>query len=286
MSQNPLRLQPVSWAAHEYGTPWPMPVTVRSAGAVPSTIAAIDARRNKGERSQQADVAFAMGFAIGNLGEGGDTAEPEVVDPSAGLGDGGEQSIAAFGLHRRLRVHGRMNDAFHGREAWSGPGQRERGRRRLGWEPARHHRVAPARSSSLDMRRTSKACGLTITRSTWRSIRSRSAAAAWNAPVDCKVPADAVQHEWLDLGRRHARDAAGLVLSVLQERVRDIIAVAHAELVRMRRAHAVAAVVEDAAGQNGGRAPEPDLPGDGVGGELGLHGLEQVAVEDRLMLAG
>jgi hypothetical protein len=28
-----------------------------------------------------------------------------------------------------------------------------------------------------------------------------------------------------------------------------------------------------------------DLPGDGVGGALGLHGLEQVAAEDRLMLA-
>jgi len=51
------------------------------------------------------------------------------------------------------------------------------------------------------------------------------------------------------------------------------------------RAHPVAAIVEDAAGQNGRRAPEPDLPRDGVGGELGLHGLEQVAVENRLVLA-
>ena len=47
----------------------------------------------------------------------------------------------------------------------------------------------------------------------------------------------------------------------------------------LRRAHAVAAVVEEAAGQNGGRAPEPDLPGGGVGGALGLHGLEHVAAE-------
>ena len=53
----------------------------------------------------------------------------------------------------------------------------------------------------------------------------------------------------------------------------------------MRRAHAVAAVVEEAAGQNGGSAPEPDMPGDGVGGALGLHGLEQIAGEDRRMLA-
>ncbi len=53
----------------------------------------------------------------------------------------------------------------------------------------------------------------------------------------------------------------------------------------MRRAHAVATVVEQAAGQNGGRAPKADLPGDGVGGALGLHGLEQIAGEDRRMLA-
>src|SRR6202035_5764155 len=53
----------------------------------------------------------------------------------------------------------------------------------------------------------------------------------------------------------------------------------------MRRAHPVAAVVEQAPGQNGGRAPEPDLPGDGIGGALGLHGLEHVAAEDWLMLA-
>src|SRR6202040_2059066 len=44
-------------------------------------------------------------------------------------------------------------------------------------------------------------------------------------------------------------------------------------------------VVKEAAGQNGGSAPEPDLPGDGVGGALGLHGLEQIAAEYRLMLA-
>jgi hypothetical protein len=64
----------------------------------------------------------------------------------------------------------------------------------------------------------------------------------------------------------------------------DIIPVAHAVLVRMRRPHAVAAVVEEAPGQNGGRASEPDLPGDGVSGPPVLHGLEQVAGEDRLML--
>jgi hypothetical protein len=74
-------------------------------------------------------------------------------------------------------------------------------------------------------------------------------------------------------------------LAILQERLRDVIPVARALLVRMRRAHAIAAIVEEAAGQEGGRASEPDLPGDGVGGEFFLHGLEQVAAKDRLMLA-
>jgi hypothetical protein len=53
----------------------------------------------------------------------------------------------------------------------------------------------------------------------------------------------------------------------------------------MRRAHAIAAIVEEAAGQESSRTSEPDLPGDGVGGEFFLHGLEQCAREDRLMLA-
>ena len=38
-------------------------------------------------------------------------------------------------------------------------------------------------------------------------------------------------------------------------------------------------------GQKGGSASELDLPGDGIGGAPGLHGVEQIAGEDRLMLA-
>jgi hypothetical protein len=53
----------------------------------------------------------------------------------------------------------------------------------------------------------------------------------------------------------------------------------------MHRADAVAAVIEQATRQNGGRARKADLPGDGVGGASGLHGLEQIAAEDRRMLA-
>ena len=56
--------------------------------------------------------------------------------------------------------------------------------------------------------------------------------------------------------------------------MRHIIPVAHAALVRMRRAHPVAAVVEEAAGQNGRKVSEPNMPGDGVGHALGLHSLK------------
>jgi hypothetical protein len=41
---------------------------------------------------------------------------------------------------------------------------------------------------------------------------------------------------------------------------------------------------QNAAGQNAGRAPEPDLAGHRIGAKLGLHRLKQIAVEDRLML--
>ena len=44
-----------------------------------------DARRKEGERSEQADVPFAHGLPFGNLGEGGNAAEPDVVDPSLAL---------------------------------------------------------------------------------------------------------------------------------------------------------------------------------------------------------
>src|SRR5229473_2834366 len=65
----------------------------------------------------------------------------------------------------------------------------------------------------------------------------------------------------------------------------DVVTVAHPELIGVGRAHPVAAVVEDAASENGGRALESNLPVDGVGGKLGLHGLEQIPIEGRLLLA-
>src|SRR6202047_1973929 len=48
------------------------------------------------------------------------------------------------------------------------------------------------------------------------------------------MPAHAITHEAFDLGGRHACDAACFRLAILQQRMRDIIAVACALLVRMR----------------------------------------------------
>jgi hypothetical protein len=101
----------------------------------------------------------------------------------------------------------------------------------------------------------------------------------------CKVPADPIAHEGLDLRGRHASDAACIGLAILQKRMRHIIPVTHAAFVRMRRAHAVAAVIKKAASHKGGRAPELHVAGNGIGGAFRLHGFEQLTGEDRLMLA-
>ena len=58
----------------------------------------------------------------------------------------------------------------------------------------------------------------------------------------------------------YASDAAGFGFAILQKRMRNIAA-----FVRMRRAHPVAAVVEEAAGERSGRTPEPELPGNDIG---------------------
>jgi hypothetical protein len=64
---------------------------------VPLTIAAMMRGDREGEGSEQADVPFTLGLTPGNPGEGGNAAEPDVVDPSPGLGDCGEQSVPALG---------------------------------------------------------------------------------------------------------------------------------------------------------------------------------------------
>jgi hypothetical protein len=79
----------------------------------------------RGER--KATVPFAHGLPFGNPGEGGNSAEPDIVDPSPCLGDGGKQGVLAFGFHHWLCAR-LMNDALHGREAWRRPGKGDHGR--------------------------------------------------------------------------------------------------------------------------------------------------------------
>ena len=161
-----------------------------------------------------------------------------------------------------------MNDAFYGREAWRGPGKRDR----AGWREV-GIRVKEARVFYL----------------------RRSLAGGSEADFQCLRFDDHARDMALDevavRGTRLSISGAGTRAMLPASALRfcriacDTKPVTHTELVRVRRAHAVAAVVEEATGQKGGSAPELDLPGDGVGGALGLHGLEQIAGEDRLMLA-
>lgn len=97
------------------------------------------------------------------------------------------------------------------------------------------------------------------------------------------MAADGVGHELLDLDGRHAADAANVFPPLLQDGMRHIVPVAYAELVGVRGAHAVAAVIEDAAGQNGRRASELHATAYRVFGEPGLHSLEQLPRDDRPM---
>ncbi len=48
--------------------------------------------------------------------------EPDVGDPSPGIGDRSERRVPAFGPQCRFCA-GRMNDALHGLKVWRGPGK-------------------------------------------------------------------------------------------------------------------------------------------------------------------
>jgi hypothetical protein len=87
-------------------------------------------------------------------------------------------------------------------------------------------------------------------------------------------------------GRRgNPCQAASVGFPTLHDRVRNIIPVPHTLFVRVAWTHPIAAIVEDAAHQNRRRALEPILPRDRIGGELGLYGFEERAIQDRFMLS-
>jgi hypothetical protein len=67
-----------------------------------------------------------------------------------------------------------------------------------------------------------------------------------NLPIDVlNLMPKRGDYQFLDVWRRDAGDAADFVLAVLQHGLRDIVAVAHALLVGVARAHQVAAIIEE-----------------------------------------
>ena len=85
------------------------------------------ARRDEGERREQADVAFALALARGDLREGGHAVLDEIVDPGPRLYDRQEHGVTRFGFER-LRGCWGVEDTLDGTEALRCPGQRQ-GRR-------------------------------------------------------------------------------------------------------------------------------------------------------------
>ena len=67
-------------------------------------------------------MSFALVFTRGNLGERDNAGEPDLLDPSPSLGDGGEQSLAALGFERRFCA-GRVDDSLNGTKTRSRPRQ-------------------------------------------------------------------------------------------------------------------------------------------------------------------
>jgi hypothetical protein len=88
-------------------------------------------------------------------------------------------------------------------------------------------------------------------------------------------------YQFLDVRSRDAGDAAGFVLAVLQHRLRDVVAIAHALLVGVARAHQVTAIIEEKTREEGRRARQSQLAGDRSMLEFRLHGLEQLPRDRR-----
>ena len=72
--------------------------------------------------------------------------------------------------------------------------------------------------------------------------------------IGSDVPADRIDNDGLDLGRRHAGDGPGGLRLSLDQGGGDVVAVPRCALAAVARAHAIAAVIEDAARQQSFRA--------------------------------
>ena len=92
-------------------------------------------------------------------------------------------------------------------------------------------------------------------------------------------------HQGFDLGSGDAGDRACLFGSSLGQHAGDVVAIAHPVLDRVGGRHALAAIVEDAADQQRLGLLVGVATCREVGAELGLHGIEQLDWNDRLVLA-
>jgi hypothetical protein len=126
----------------------------------------------------------------------------------------GEQSIAGLGCQRRRRG-GRTHDTLHGHEGRSRPGQHQRG-------AGRSARIQLVRMKSWRLlcitRRQANLDGLRSDDHTIDIALDQVAIHPVGRKLQrSKVGADTVQHKLLDVGCRHACDAAGLLLSKRNE---------------------------------------------------------------------
>src|SRR6202030_4151971 len=80
-----------------------------------------------------------------------------------------------------------------------------------------------------------------------------------NLPIVLNLMPKRGDYQFLDVRSRDAGDAAGFLLAVLQHGLRDIVAITHALLVGMARAHQVAAIIEEKTREEGRRARLPHL---------------------------
>ena len=95
-----------------------------------------------------------------------------------------------------------------------------------------------------------------------------------------------VADQGLDLGGGHSGDRSDELRLALNQGRGDVVAIPEPVLAAVARGHAVAAVVEHAAQQQGLGAPSGCVMGCALFAEFGLDCLEQGPVQDRRLFAG
>src|SRR2546430_17562609 len=103
------------------------------------------------------------------------------------------------------------------------------------------------------------------------------------AAARIEVVAQCPNDQRLDLGRGNAADQSRWLGPSLQYGLGDVIAITDAALVGMGWAHAVGGMVENAAGQERGCAPQHAAPRHRPGRKLGLHRLERRGTGNQLV---